>query len=351
MQTKIVLLILLIIIVLNSSETSSPGTANTFDKMDLLSKLASDGNIQYDFGARSAAVTKNGTKYTFRLNSDNRVDLIKDNIFYGTFKETESRAPQSPIDDKNAIKGILIRRSVFDKYFINTSPAYDRVTYIEHMYGNLLNNSVPKAEINLIKKLQCDINNHKIRIIPHHNKYDIHTTMDKITALYPILRQLRYNLGVSKEMISSVIFREMMCYSLEDDWFGETTGIAQIGVRAARKNEIVINKYDRFQDISDSNLKTLIEDDKESIYFASAALIKSAKTAGIPIATSNRSAIAKIFEYYNGFEGYGLNMGLISLKVTFGPIKHKVTYGNQTYKYYEAFKSYYDIVDNNTINQ
>lgn len=353
-----------------------PVTAIPLQPLDY---LIGQGEIEWNMDARLATIKKNGIEYSFHINSDDRIELVKNNIIYGCFTDNEACLVKQYDSSGQMSESILIRSDVFNKYFCvpseikslipseeipkyisesefesnrilktsdqDLSPsAFKRISFLEYAYGSLVNNYVPKAQAELIRKLDNAVKEHGIRVIPFHNKYDMEYTIDKIDSLYPVLCTYSKELGIDKKLISSVIFREMMCYSLEDDWVGVTKGIAQVSTKWARENELYLTGIDKFSDLDDEELQNKIKDDKESVYFAGMALKARAKKYGYPL-DGDGEIIKKIFEAYNGFEGYGVSLGKLKLKVTFGPIKHKSVYGKQTYQYYEAFQEYYNIVD------
>ena len=345
-----------------------------------LKTLASSDEYIWDNKTKSATVIKNDMEYTFHINSNGTIDLIKKGIMYGTFAEDEATGNIYNELNGNLHPDIYINPAVFNKYFngktnstirieplqgpkyaskvkYNNNPilrkedskltasAFNRIQHLQYTYGNLTDNSVPFAEAELIRILDKSVKEHGIRVIPYHNKYSISDTVEKIISLYPVLVKQSNELGVKKELISSVVFREMMCYALEDDWIGKTKGIAHVSTKWVRENEKHINKTDKFSDLSDKELEKRILNDKESIYFAAMALKTRAKEFDMPMDNPSSEQITKLFESYNGFRGYGIDIGSFSFRVTFGPIKHKKIYGMQTYEYCEAFIDYYSIVD------
>lgn len=359
----------------------APATAIPLQPLD---DLVGQGEIEWSMDARLVTIKKNDMEYSFRINSDDKIELVKNNIIYGCFSDNEACLTKQYDNSGQMSESILIRPDIFNKYFsvpseikpmisseeipkyisesefeINrilkisdqglSSSALKRIAFLEYAYGSLINNYVPKAQAELIRKLDNAVKEHGIRVIPFHNKYDMEYTIDKIDSLYPVLCTTSKELGMDKELISSVIFREMMCYSLEDDWIGVTKGIAQVSTKWARENELYLTGTDKFSNLDDEELLSKIKDDKESVYFAGMALKARAKKYGYPL-EGDGEIVKKIFEAYNGFEGYGISLGKLKLKVTFGPIKHKSVYGKQTYQYYEAFREYYDIADSYSLS-
>ncbi|NLD50112.1 MAG: hypothetical protein GX660_23480, partial [Clostridiaceae bacterium] len=310
-----------------------------------LDSLVDPGEVEWNRQARSVTIKKNNIEYSFRINSDNKIDLIKDNIVYGCFSDNEAGLIKQYDFSGKMTESIVICPDVFNKYFCvpteikslltseempkyisesefemnhihkisdqDLSPsALNKILFLEYAYGGLINNYVPKAEAELIRILDNAVKEHGIRVIPLHNKYDIEDAIDKINSLYPVLCRNSKELGINKELISSVIFREMMCYTLEDDWVGSTKGIAQISAKWVRENELLLTNTDKFSNIDDNELQKKIEDDKESVYFAGMALKARSKKHGYPL-DNNSENIKKILEAYNGFEGYGVSLGTL----------------------------------------
>ncbi len=145
--------------------------------------------------------------------------------------------------------------------------------------------------------------------------------------------------NVPIEMIKAIIFREMLCLSIDDVFFDNvklngTVGIAQIGVQKVKANEIFLNE-DKKCSYSDKKIKSMLNSTEGSIYFAARQLQAKIKSEGFKIDAMQQKDIEKIFGGYNG----NVPISIFGV-VTYSQGAEK--YGKQTFEYYEAFKKYHN---------
>ncbi len=157
-----------------------------------------------------------------------------------------------------------------------------------------------------------------------------------IDDLEPEIDRIATEEGINKELITAVLFREIMFLNfsdLFDGYIGKTIGLAQIGVQNVRNNELLVHPYDRkFEDKSDEEIIEKLKENKESVYFAAVQLKARAIREGVSIDTDDPEEIKKIFEGYND-SPKKKDMEICAWYT-------KKTYGEQTYDYYEIFKRY-----------
>jgi len=172
-----------------------------------------------------------------------------------------------------------------------------------------------------------------------------------------------YNYGVPKEMISSVLFREIICYDVFDKYgdgrWAKTLGISQISVEGVRINDNIISKKEnkllKYSNFTDKEISAMLKDDFMNVQFAAEALKARAYLKNIYIKTDKQWEIEEILAEYNGYEGQipfvsqladkiGLDIRLPEI----GLVQYKDTYGKETYKYLEAFKAYYEALAKNS---
>lgn len=167
------------------------------------------------------------------------------------------------------------------------------------------------------------------------------------------------NCGVPKEMITSVLFREIICYDVFDKYgdgkWAKTLGISQISVNGARINDQIISKKEntpsKYSNCTDEEMATMLTDDLQNVKFAAEALKSRAYLMGLDIQTKNQFEIEEILAEYNGYEGQipfvselAVKIGLDIRLPEIGLVQYKETYGKETYKYLEEFKAYYEAI-------
>ncbi|KNY26734.1 hypothetical protein [Pseudobacteroides cellulosolvens] len=165
------------------------------------------------------------------------------------------------------------------------------------------------------------------------------------------------NCGVPKEMISSVLFREIICYDVFDKYgdgkWAKTLGISQISVDGARINDQILSKKEnrlpKYSNFTDEEMSVMLKDDLLNVQFAAEALKARAYLKNIYIRTHNQWEIEEILAEYNGYEGQIPFVSQLAVKIgldirlpEIGLVQYKDTYGKETYKYLEAFKAYYE---------
>jgi hypothetical protein len=85
---------------------------------------------------------------------------------------------------------------------------------------------------------------------------------------------------VPKEMIASVLFREIICYDVFDKYgdgrWTKTLGISQISVEGARFNDQIISKKEnnilKYSNFTDKEMSEMLKDDLMNVQFAAEAL-------------------------------------------------------------------------------
>ncbi|HEY9061264.1 MAG TPA: hypothetical protein VIO64_12290 [Pseudobacteroides sp.] len=168
------------------------------------------------------------------------------------------------------------------------------------------------------------------------------------------------NCGVPKEMIASVLFREIICYDVFDKYgdgkWAKTLGISQISVNGARINDQIISKKEnippKFSNCTDEEVAAMLTDDLQNVEFAAEALKSRAYLMDLDIQTKNQFEVEEILAEYNGYEGQipfvselAVKIGLDIRLPEIGLVQYKETYGKETYKYLEEFKAYYEAID------
>ncbi len=170
-------------------------------------------------------------------------------------------------------------------------------------------------------------------------------TMNALKELNSSIERISEAQKVPKELITAVLFREMMFLGQEDllDGLpvigGKSMGICQIGLENARFNEQVVHGKDSLIiNESDEQLKEMLQNPKYAVYFCAAQLrARAISLTGDPDIDLNHlevEQLKKVLETYNQSK----------ISVTIGPVKTKETYAQETYRYYELFKDYYNSV-------
>ncbi len=167
------------------------------------------------------------------------------------------------------------------------------------------------------------------------------------------------NCGVPKEMISSVLFREIICYDVFDKYgdgkWAKTMGISQISVDGARINDQILSKKEnrlpKYSNFTDEEMSVMLKDELLNVQFAAEALKARAYLKNIYIKTHTQWEIEEILAEYNGYEGQIPFVSQLAVKIgldirlpEIGLVQYKDTYGKETYKYLEAFKAYYEAI-------
>jgi hypothetical protein len=165
---------------------------------------------------------------------------------------------------------------------------------------------------------------------------------------------------VPKEMIASVLFREIICYDVFDKYgdgkWAKTLGISQISVDGARINDRIISKKEntspKYSGFTDNELAKMLTDDFQNVQFAAEALKSRAYLMDMDIKTNDQWEREEILAEYNGYEGQipfvselAVKIGLDIRLPEIGLVQYKETYGKETYKYLEEFKAYYEAIN------
>ncbi|MDF2985598.1 MAG: hypothetical protein K0R50_1108 [Eubacterium sp.] len=168
-------------------------------------------------------------------------------------------------------------------------------------------------------------------------------TMNALKELNATIERISEAQKVPKELITAVLFREMMFLGQEDllDGLpiigGKSMGICQIGLENARFNEQVVHGKDSLiVNESDDQLKEMLQNPKYAVYFCAVQLraraISLTGDPDIDLSQLDKEQLQKVMETYNQSK----------ISVTIGPIKTKETYAQETYRYFELFKDYYN---------
>ena len=107
-------------------------------------------------------------------------------------------------------------------------------------------------------------------------------------------------------MIQAVLFREILCYGLEDkllDWRNSASkGIAQIKIATARKAETY---FDPTIERTDDEYEALLNDDASCVYYCALVLSYEAARKGYSVDSLSRAQVQEVFSAYNGASAYG----------------------------------------------
>ncbi|HOV27459.1 MAG TPA: hypothetical protein PK566_14035 [Pseudobacteroides sp.] len=233
--------------------------------------------------------------------------------------------------------------------------------------GIIVNASLPKEAMDFVHKLElkkelCEIL-YELSLSQGigsgiTNTYSVEEAVELIVdKLDDELNKSYYD--VPKEMIASVLFREIICYDVFDKYgdgrWTKTLGISQISVEGARFNDQIISKKEnkllKYSNFTDKEMSEMLKDDLMNVQFAAEALKARAYLKNIYIKTDKQWEIEEILAEYNGYEGqipfvsrFADKIGLDIRLPEIGLVQYKDTYGRETYKYLEAFKAYYEAV-------
>jgi hypothetical protein len=337
-----------------------------------------NGYVIWDKDSGTATVSCDDIRYVFRVNSDRTISLIKNGFDYGKFKRTDAELVRYELKGKY-LDNIFIKKDLFNKYFeisdtheeaVNqniaktedselSQLAREYIERLDYLYGDLDENYVPKAQADLLRSLD-KISKDKGLGGGITNTYSIKDAM-RIILDEQIAEVWRQSLlqGVPKEMIASVLFREIMCYDVFDKYqdgsMGKTVGISQISPEGIRINDSIIstkeNKRPKYRDLTDAQLNGLLKDDRQSVEFAALALKARSYMKDISVSPTDEEEIEKVFAEYNGYEGqipvvtnFGKKLGMDIRMPEFGLVQYKETYGEETYEYCVEFKRYFSLI-------
>ncbi len=171
-------------------------------------------------------------------------------------------------------------------------------------------------------------------------------TMNALRELNNSLDRISEAQKVPKELITAVLFREMMFLGQEDllDGVpiigGKSIGICQIGIENVRFNEQVVHgEKSVLLSEADDQLIDMLQNPKYAVYFCAVQLraraISLTENPDIDLSKLDETQIKQVLENYN--------QSKISFNI--GPVKTKERYALETYKYYQLFKDYYSIIE------
>ncbi|MDL2281451.1 hypothetical protein LJC10_06325, partial [Selenomonadales bacterium OttesenSCG-928-I06] len=165
-------------------------------------------------------------------------------------------------------------------------------------------------------------------------------TLNTIDKYDDAITKASSEIGIPKEVIQAVLFREITFYSPADVtdvtrtktlWgLGQThtasIGLGQIFPKTAIDAEKALNdkmKVKNYREYTHDEMFERLQDPELNIYYTAIVLAHKADLLGdLELGTGNRDNIEKVLARYNGF----------------GDTAAK--YGRETYQYYEAFKKY-----------
>jgi hypothetical protein len=168
--------------------------------------------------------------------------------------------------------------------------------------------------------------------------FDFNYSMSVLKELDTTIDKTAKAQKVPKELLTAVLFREMMFLGQEDmlDGFpvigGKSLGICQIGIENVRYNEntvhgkksVIINK-------TDDEIITMLQNPEQAVYFCAVQLraraISLTGNKNVDLYKLDEKQIHKILEEYNQSK----------ITKTIGPIKTKEKYAEETYGYYKLF--------------
>jgi hypothetical protein len=210
---------------------------DVLDSAPLRLLTSQNGYVIWDKDSHKATVSCNDITYAFRVNSDRTISLIKDGFDYGKFKRADAELVRYELKGKY-LDNIFIKKDLFNKYFeisdtheetVNqniaktediemSQLAREYIERLDYLYGNLDGNYVPKAQADLLRSLD-KISKDKGLGGGITNTYSIKDAM-RIILDEQITEVWRQSLlqNVPKEMIASVLFREIMCYDVFDKY-------------------------------------------------------------------------------------------------------------------------------------
>jgi RHS repeat-associated protein len=325
-------------------------------------QLVAEGNGKIDWNAeyKTAKVVLNGIEYSFQVNSDKSINLIKDNLIYGTFKTEEAKLVQYTNSYNQLVADIDIEDDVFGKYFgfwgktpnprpapkpqpdfktiFNTSTdnylsgsAKMHIWNLDNLYGNLNNNYVPKAEAELIRTLDNAFSEQFNMKASLGNVFG-NSTIDAlgiINKYNEVVDKTSKEFNVSKEMIQSVLFREIRCFSPDDnlDWLkirlrGDASiGLGQVLIRTAQVAERQVKGIERTR----KEVEKRLWNNETNIEYVGMVLAHE----GLILEINTQAPSAEILARYNGF-------GIEAER-----------YGNETIVYADAFTNYNLVLEKN----
>ena len=176
--------------------------------------------------------------------------------------------------------------------------------------------------------------------------------MNKINNYDDVISKVSSEVGIPKELLQSILFREQIFYSLGDATdvdrvkIGHLTGLNKIKYKniGGYFNSASIGMGQIFPDVAgeaeaavqqaqnippgqkvsytDEQLFERLQDPNTNIYYVAMELARRAKEYGIDLKNASQEDIEKVLARYNGTGD------------------EAAQYGRETYKYYDAFNKY-----------
>lgn len=338
--------------------------------------VGNDGSITWDAKTKIATVTINEITYGFEVNSDKTINLIKDDVNYGKFSTSEAKLIQYESSGK-LVAYIDIEDNSFNKYFNRPVPnappsatsvptpkpsnivedkgsyftsmpksimeygdknlvgsAYDKIKKLDYLYGNLSGNDVPIAEAELIRTLDKAFSE-QFGLKAAAGNVIGNSTMDALNTInkyMQVIDKVSKDLNVSKEMVESVLFREIRCFSPDDnaDWLkirlrGDASiGLGQVTISTAQKAEAATNSTGK-SPYTNKQMEDMLWNDKTNIEYVGKVLKMVATDL-------NQSSTVSSSQVLAGYNGSG---------------EEAQRYGNETMVYADAFTAYNTVVEAN----
>ncbi len=273
----------------------------------------------------------------------NRITVKIENSIDTEVKVTKGR---EKVTDNTVIKSLLIASK-------SLSSAV-RTDTIETMSLSSKKNTNTISEKQLRDQLEDLRNSQLKRTTKLKSLISSNTAVDTVLKYDKTIDEVSTELGVPKEMIQSVLYRELICYGLDDvakdavvrqyyiskqvpipgtaydlyNLFGvddkvkdSSTGIGQIFASTAIKAEnIVLNNTALDTKAEDDlwNMWQKLQDPETNIYYIGLVLKMEAKNLDIDLSSSTRKEKIQVMGEYNG----------------------NIDYGRHAIKYYDLFKKY-----------
>lgn len=202
---------------------------------------------------------------------------------------------------------------------------------LDNLYGNLNNNYVPKAEAELIRTLDNAFSEQFNMKASLGNVFG-NSTIDAlgiINKYNEVVDKTSKEFNVSKEMIQSVLFREIRCFSPDDnlDWLkirlrGDASiGLGQVLIRTAQVAERQVKGIERTR----KEVEKRLWNNETNIEYVGMVLAHE----GLILEINTQAPSAEILARYNGF-------GIEAER-----------YGNETIVYADAFTNYNLVLEKN----
>jgi hypothetical protein len=159
--------------------------------------------------------------------------------------------------------------------------------------------------------------------------------VDVILGYDSRITEISQQLGVPKEMIQAIMYRELTCMGADDIAADvavaaglrkdSSTGIGQVFAETAIKAEKIVNGDKELNPENKDDIKKVwqwLQDDNTNIYYIGLVLKSIAIESKIDLSNVSRQQMEAIIARYNGFGS------------------DAARYGSQTMQYYDLFKRY-----------